>query len=273
MGCYESDHPRAPVNVHACEAQGQMSTVLARAREAFSSLIEQKRLSAHPVQVTTRALSTEEAIGRPKYDDLPLLRGKEVMIEAEFRGAKGHAFTAAPAPWEGALEELLQLPLGDNHHRAILTAAMNAVLRSLGEIDRTIHCRNEDIERCGEEMARKLRQEYGPISVGVIGYQPGLVVGLAQHFSPGNVHVTDMLQENIGRCVHGIEIWDGMTRTDDLAKTSQLILATGSTAANGTLDGILGLAEESRIPLVLYGVTGAAVCHLCGLRRACLLAA
>jgi uncharacterized protein (DUF4213/DUF364 family) len=273
MGCYESDHSKAPVSVHACEAQGQMSTVLARAREAFSSLIEEKRLSAHPVQVTTRALSTEEAIGRPKYDDLPLLRGKEVMIEAEFRGAKGHAFTAAPAPWEGTLEELLQLPLGDNHHRAILTAAMNAVLRSLGEIDRTIHCRNEGIERCGEAIARELRQQQGPISVGVIGYQPGLVVGLAQHFGPDNVHVTDLLWENIGRRAHGIEIWDGMTRTGDLATMSQLVLATGSTAANGTLDGILRLAEESHTPLVLYGVTGAAVCHLCRLRRVCLLAA
>jgi hypothetical protein len=250
-----------------------MSTLLARARKAFSSLIEERRLSAYPVQVTTRALSTEEAIGRPQYDDLPLLRGKEVMIEAEFRGAKGHAFTAAPAPWEGTLEELLLFPLDYSQHRAILTAAMNAVLRSLGEIDRTIHCRDEDIGRCGEEMARKLRQQYGPISVGVIGYQPGLVAGLAQHFGPDSVHVTDLLQENMGRRVHDIEIWDGMARTHDLAETSQLILATGSTAANGTLDGILQLAEEARVPLILYGVTGAAVCHLCGLRRLCFLAA
>jgi hypothetical protein len=250
-----------------------MNNILQRAREAFSCLIEGKRLSALPIRVTTRALSTEEAIGRPQYDDLPLLRGKEVMIEAEFQGAKGHAFTAAPAPWEGALEDLLQLPLDDNHHRAILTAAMNAVLRSLGEVERTVHCRNEDIERCGEEMARELGQEYGPICVGVIGYQPGLVAGLAQHFDPDSVHVTDLLQENIGRSVHGVEIWDGMTRTGDLVETSQLVLATGSTAANGTLDGIVHLTETSRVPLILYGVTGAAVCHLCGLRRGCLLAA
>jgi hypothetical protein len=248
-----------------------MNSILIQARDAFRAVVEERELTACPVRVTTRALSTEEAIGRPDYDDLPLLRGEEVMIEAEFQGARGHAFTSAPAPWEGSLEALLALPLEGKHQRAVLNAAMNAVLRSLGQLDRTVHCRNEDIERCGEEMAARLRGEFGPVGVGQVGYQPGLVTGLVKHFGPENVRVTDLRRENIGRQVYGVEIWDGADRTEDLVQKSDLVLATGSTAANGTLGALLHLTRAGDVRLILYGVTAAAVCHLCGLRRLCLL--
>ncbi len=250
-----------------------MSSVLFRAREAFRTLVRAKDLSTHPIRVTTRTLSAEEAIGKPRYDDLPLLRGKEVMIEAQFEGAKGHAFTTAPAPWQGALGDLFALSLDRSSDRAVLTAAMNAVLRSLGEIDRTVHCRDDDIARCGREMAERLRREFGRITVGQIGYQPGLLAGLVGHFGPDRVCVTDLREDNIGREAHGVEIWDGAHRTGDLVASSSLVLATGSMAANGTLDGLLDLTQEADVPLVLYGVTAAAVCHLCSIRRLCLLAA
>ncbi len=249
-----------------------MSSVLLRAREAFAALVAQERLAALPIRISTRALSTEEAIGKPHYDDLPILRGKEVMIEAEFEGARGHAFTSAPAPWEGTLQDLLALPPDSDARRAILAAAMNAVLRSLGRIDRTVHCRDQDIERCGQEMAAQLRREFGAIAVGQVGYQPGLLAGLVRYFGPDRVRVTDFAHENVGREVNGVCIWDGDTRTEDLVRSSGLVLATGSVAANGTLDDILRLARASGVPLILYGVTAAAVCHLCDIRRLCLAA-
>ena len=247
--------------------------LLERARREFARLVETRRLLDARIIITARTLSTEEAIGRPVYDDLPILRGKEVMIEAEFQGAKGHAFTSAPSSWKGSLRDLLALPLDTHRHRALLTAAMNAALRSLGLVDRTIHCHSEDIARCGEQMAADLRREYGAIRVGVVGYQPGLVAGLGKHFGPENVRVVDLLEENLGRRVDGVEIWDGLTRAEDLIRESDLVLATGSTVANGTVDGLLRLARKYDTPLLLYGVTSAAVCHLCGLPRRCLLAA
>jgi uncharacterized protein (DUF4213/DUF364 family) len=149
---------------------------------------------------------------------------------------------------------------------------MNAVLRSLGLVDRTVHCRSEDIARCGEQMAADLRRKHGAIRVGVVGYQPGLVAGLAKHFGPESIPVIDLLEENIGRRVGGVEIWDGLTRAEDLIRASDLVLATGSTVANGTVDGLLRLACKHDTPLLLYGVTAAAVCHLCDVERLCLLA-
>lgn len=247
--------------------------LLERARREFAALVQERGLLRTPVRITARVLSTQEAIGTPIYDDLPILRGKEVMIEAEFRGARGHAFTNAPSSWEGSVRDLLKLPLDTSEQRALLTVAMNAALRSLGLIDRTVHCRSEDIARCGDQMARALRRQYGPITVGVVGYQPGLVTGLAKHFGPDSVRVTDLLAENVGRRVHGTEIWDGVMRTDDLVKTAQLVLATGSTVANNTIDDLLQLAARHGVPVILYGVTAAAVCHLCAIPRLCLLAA
>jgi uncharacterized protein (DUF4213/DUF364 family) len=203
---------------------------------------------------------------------LPILRGNEVMIEAEFGGARGHAFTSQPGNWSGSLREVLVLPLQSHVERAILCATMNAVLRFLGEVGRTVHCKSEDIEDCGREMAEELHAEFGDASVGVVGYQPGLVAGLVSQFGPARVHVTDLAAENVGQVKQGVEMWDGATRTGDLVAASDLVLATGSTAANGTYDEIARLASKQGVPLILFGVTAAAVCHLCGIRRMCLRA-
>jgi hypothetical protein len=250
----------------------ETESLLVRARRAFAALVDEAGLGGATIIVTARTLSTEEAIGRPLYDDLPILRGKEVMIEAEFQAARGHAFTSAPSSWSGTVGDLLALPLEQARERALLNAAMNAVLRSLGAIDRTVHCHSEDIARCGAEIAAHLRQEFGPIPVGLVGYQPGLAAGLVEQLGPDAVRITDLLEENVGRTVHGVEIWDGATQTDALVRRSRLILATGSTAANGTLDQLQDLAAGAGVPLIVYGVTAAAACHLCAIRRLCLLA-
>lgn len=249
-----------------------MSELLEQARARLAELVAGQGLAQVRLEVTTRTLSTEEAIGRPQYDDLPILRGKEVIVEARFRGARGHAFTDEPSSWSGALEDLLALPLARSRERALLIAGMNAVLRALGLVDRTVHCRNDDISRCGQEMAAQLAEEHGEITVGVVGYQPGLVAGLVAQFGAARVGVTDLAVENVGRVVEGVRICDGRTHADELVALSDLVLATGSTAANGTLDHLHGLCQQSGIPLILYGVTAAGLCHLCRLPRICLRA-
>jgi hypothetical protein len=244
-------------------------TVLEQAITRFAEHLASHGLLDDPVQVRARVLSTEEAVGRSPFPDLALLRGKEVMIEATFREARGHAFTDAPGHWSGTLREALALPLDSSHYRALLLAIMNAVLRESGLVSGTVHCRNEDIARCGEEMAESLWQEFGPVRVGLVGYQPGLLRGLVGRFGADGVKVTDLLESNSGRVVDGVEIWDGTVRAFELVDKTDLLLVTGSTAANGTLDGLLSHARDRGIPLIVFGVTGAAIAHLCGLRRLC----
>lgn len=80
--------------------------LLEEARIAFEKLITGRSLDLRPVIVRARGLTPEEAIGRPRRDDSPILRGKEVMVEACFEGAYGQAFTSSPGNYEGLLKDV-----------------------------------------------------------------------------------------------------------------------------------------------------------------------
>ena len=68
-------------------APKKTESLLVRSRRAFAGVVDDAGISGASIRITARTLSTEEAIGTPVYDDLPILRGKEVMIEAELQGA------------------------------------------------------------------------------------------------------------------------------------------------------------------------------------------
>jgi len=79
--------------------------------------------------ISSRPLTPEEAIGRPDRTDYPILKGKEFMIEATFRDAKGQAFTDMPGNFQSTLQDILDLELKDNFERAVFIAGFNAVMR------------------------------------------------------------------------------------------------------------------------------------------------
>jgi hypothetical protein len=79
--------------------------------------------------VVSRPLRPKEAIGDPGRDDFAILRGKEVLMQAVFRGAAGQAFTAAEGSFKGSLEDVLELSMAKAFERAVLITTMNAVLR------------------------------------------------------------------------------------------------------------------------------------------------
>jgi len=45
--------------------------------------------------VVSLPLSPRDAIGDPGRDDFPILRGREVLMQAVYKGAAGQAFTSA----------------------------------------------------------------------------------------------------------------------------------------------------------------------------------
>lgn len=84
-----------------------------------------KKLIEHNLEYETsiikvRGLKPEEAIGRPDRVGYPLLKGREVMIQAEVRGAYGQAFTDEPSDYVGSLLSLYLMPLNTSGDRAIL---------------------------------------------------------------------------------------------------------------------------------------------------------
>lgn len=242
---------------------------LEEARAKFVELVKEHDLMGTDVSVKVKELSPSEAIGDPKRKDYPIVLGKERVIEAEVLGARAHSFTDSPANFRGRLSDVLETKLASNSARAIFIAVMNAVLHHLGVVDATLHCRDEEPETCGREMATIIRGMPGVLSVGLIGLNPALAQNLVAVFGPEGVRITDLNPDNIVSFKFGVEIWDGRTRTEELVRTSDVVLVTGTTLVNGTFDHIERLAREYSRTLLVYGVTASGVGALCRLTRIC----
>lgn len=242
--------------------------ILEECRDRLRELAARHNLDRAEVTVTAQPLTPEEAIGRPTRRDYPILEGKERVIEAAVLGARGQAFTDAPSNFSGQLRDVLALPLDNTRNRAVFLATMNAVMRSLGEIGGVLHCKDEEPERCAAGMARAARAK-GARSVGLIGFNPAIAEALADEFGPGAVCITDLNPRNAGQCRFGVTIWDGRRETGRLIAACDLILVTGTALVNGTFDAIEESARAHNKPLVVFGITAAAVCRFMALERWC----
>jgi len=211
----------------------------------------------------------EEAIGEPGRRDFPIIEGKERVIEAQILEAKGHAFTDSPGEFVGKLEQILELPLKTNTNRALYIAALNATLRYLDLCEKTVHCKDEEPERCAKEIAAHVLEKWGKVRVGLVGLNPAIAEALVQTFGQVNVKISDLNLQNINSSKYGLKICNGRKMTDDLIKQSDVILITGSTFVNGTCDSIMEYVRNYRKDYLVYGVTGAGVCKLLGLNRIC----
>lgn len=210
--------------------------------------------------VSARPLSPEEAIGKPDRTDFPILKGKEVMVEAVFRDSRAHAFTDMPGNFEGSLQDILELELKDNLERAVFIASFNAVMRHSGRADHTIHCRDKEPRTCAEQLPDFIRERFGAPKIAFIGYQPAMIETLAKTFS---LRVVDLDKDNIGAERFGLVI-EGPEGTEEILAWGDIVVATGSTCVNGTLPSLLG--EK---PVVFYGITGAGPAALHGYLRYC----
>ncbi|MFY9447719.1 MAG: hypothetical protein WAQ72_08530, partial [Dethiobacteria bacterium] len=149
----------------------------------FGELIREHDLLNEKVEIRGRILKPGEAIGSPKRGDFPLLKGKEKLMEAEFRGAKGQAFTDMPGDFSGTLSEIVSRPLETNYDRAVLVSSINAVCNYLGLSRNHVHCKDEAPEQCAGELAAAIKKEFGAPRIAFVGYQPAMVERLAGSFS------------------------------------------------------------------------------------------
>ncbi len=244
-------------------------SVLDQARARLRDLVEQEHLLDARVSVLARPLSPEEAIGKPGRRDFPIVVGKERVVAASVLGASGHAFTDSPRELVGTVEDVLGLDLDDNGSRAVFVATLNAVLRHLGRITATVHCRDDDPELCAQEIAGVLLDRHGRVEVGLIGLNPAIAERLVDVFGADHVHITDLCGANIGQRRFGVVVKDGGRQSDELIDASDVVLVTGTTVVNGTFDRILERIRAEGKPFLVYGVTAAGVCGLTGIERIC----
>lgn len=215
--------------------------------------------------VASSPLAPKEALGEPERKDFPLLRGKEVLMQAHYRGYAGQAFTTASGSFQGCLGDVLKWPLKSTFERAVFVATMNAVLRSLGLVEGTIHCKDDGPRECASHLGLWLKEQ-GAEKVGLIGMQPALLEALVKTLGPERVMVSDLPEAGKMRC--GVEVLDGLESTR-IFEECQIILITGSTLVNGTIDGLMENALRHKRRVVFYGTTIAGAAYLLGQERFC----
>ncbi len=234
-------------------------------KQKMIELIDKHDIKEDEISITTKILSTKEAIGETKKKDFPLLKGKEVLMNANYKGSIGQAFTDHPGIFEGSIEELMDLDLNDNHNKPLFIASLNAILKHLGLIESTIHCKNEGPEVCSEEIKNYLKKEYKDAKIALVGFQPSILDSLRKDFK---IRVLDLNQDNIGKEKYGVMIEDGKKAQKDVLDWADLALVTGSTIANGSIVDFMDLEK----PVFFYGTTIAGAAYLKGLKRLCFCA-
>jgi hypothetical protein len=229
-------------------------------RHAFDSMVKANSWQEKTVHVRVKTLTPEEAIGNPEHQDYPLIKGRERMMEAEFMGSRGQAFTDMYGNFSGSLAEVASMEIENNYRRAVFLATLNALSRHLGFVTSTVHCRDDQPPACAKDLARFIRDTYGSPRVALVGLQPRMVQALAETFE---LRVTDMDPDAVGTERFGIHIQGPEDTARNLA-WCELALVTGTTFTNNTLRELV-----TNKPAIFYGVTAAAAAHFLGLPRFC----
>jgi len=233
-------------------------------KERFFNLIKEKDLMSSKVEVVSaRTLTPQEVIGKPERDDFPLLKGKEVMIQADFKGSLGQAFTDMPGNYNGTLKEIFDMSLDNNFKRAVFIATLNAVLRYLNYISKTVHCKDKEPAECAAHLVDYIKERFGNPRIAFIGMQPAMVEALVVQFI---IRVVDLDPDNVGQRRCGVLIED-VAYTKEILSWADLILTTGTTVVNDTLTPLL--IEK---PIIFYGITIAGVAYLKGYEQYCFCA-
>jgi hypothetical protein len=249
-----------------------LKPILDEVKEKLQTILAKHQLGNETVRVTIGPLSVKQAIGSPGRQDFALPEGREVMIEAQFKGSFGQAFTDQPHNFSGLLKDVLSLSLNTNKERAIFVATLNAVTADLGMVSGVRHCRDEEPEKCGPEIAQYILTNFGRVKIGLVGLQSAILENLVSSLGPHNVQCSDLNPKNVGSYKFGVEIWDGRTGNRKLTRWCDLLLVTSSAIVSNTFDGIREEAISRGKRLVMFGVTGAGVSALLGLERLCFFA-
>ena len=134
--------------------------ILKELKERWWRKVVEHSMESEATFIRVRGLKPEEAIGKPSRVDYPLLKGREVMLQAEVRGAYGQAFTDEPSDYVGDLSSLHMMMLNTNRDRALLVAAINATYKYLGLVTNTRHCINDDQNYVVRRLLQSLAQSF-----------------------------------------------------------------------------------------------------------------
>jgi Domain of unknown function (DUF364). len=237
-----------------------MPSVLELVRDKALESWTAEGILGESVQVVAAPLTTEQAIGRPGYGDFPIQKGKERLMEARFRNARGQAFTDHFDHYAGTLGEVAALPLDSNFSRAVFVATLNAVMSSAGQAANTIHCRDAGPGECAAGLPGFITNRFGSPRIALVGFQPAMIGALSQSVE---LRVLDLDPDNVGQVRRGALV-EGTDKTAEVLAWADVLWVTGTTLANDSISSFL--LDK---PVVFYGTTIAGAAALMGWERYC----
>ena len=232
-------------------------------RNYFIKEAKKNNLDLDMVSIVSKSLTPYEAIGDTTRKDFPILIGKEIMLEADFKGSKGQAFTSTPSMFEGTLKKILTLDLNDNpYNRSLFIASLNAVMRYLNQTDRTIHCKNSEPEKCAKNFPGFIKSRLDTPKVAIVGYQPAIIDNIKDFYE---TRVLDLNPDFVGTVQYNVKIEDGIKDYKDVVEWADVVICTGSTLCNNSIVDFMYLDK----PVYYYGTTIAGAAEILGLERLC----
>ena len=139
-------------------------------------------------------------------------------------------------------------------------------VRFTGDLDHTVHCRNNELEACAEACAAYIRGHFHRPRITLVGYQPALTARLSQEFS---LRVLDMNPQFVDSVRSGVTIEHGKKSYQDaVLEWPDLVLCTGSTLCNGSFVDFVDIGR----PVLFFGISGAAAARIFGIPRFCPMA-
>ncbi len=236
--------------------------LIEKAKEKLIELVKDSDLLDKEIEISCKALTKEEAIGNPLHEDYPITIGNEKIIEAQLSGKRGQAFCDSYFNYNGRIKDLLSLDLNSNARRAIFISSLNVILSVLGLNPEAVHCKDNDLLKCADHFSEFIKNRFKDQNkVLLIGLQPRLLSVLADL---KEVRVCDKNPDNIGTIVSGVKI-DDPEKCSEHLKWADIIIATGSTIVNNSIDEIY----QARPDTYFFGVTISGVAHLLGLNKFC----
>ncbi len=232
--------------------------IYSKLKDALAHDLKTRDLLNETVRIQCKALSARDAIGNPLHDDYPIIKGREVIVESDFRGVKGQAFTDSFEERSYRAQDLLEMTMDSNEQRASFVASLNAIYRYLGLCENTVHCKDEEPVDCAEYL---LTERFFPNKILLIGFQPRFCEVLSRDHE---LRIIDLDENNIGHVVnrHMIEPEENTERALDWC---DMLFVTGSTLVNGTINRFL----QQPKPVIFYGVTISAASKILGLNNYC----
>jgi len=229
-------------------------------REYFITSVIENHLETQDIIVRAKPLTPEEAIGNPEDKDYPLIIGRERMMQAELRNTFGQAYTDMYGNYSGKLIDIAKMELKNNFRRAIFISSLNALMRYLGLIEKSMHCRDDEPRECSVKLSEYIANKYGHPKIAMVGLQPRMVESLVKNFK---IKVADMDYANINAEKFGVIIQSPKNTKDNL-DWCDIALVTGSTIVNETITDFL--IDK---PVIFYGVTISGAAKILGLHDYC----